>query len=304
MRPVILDNPAVYRENSMRIMKFSIYIISTILFLVMVITPWTDANGVEDKPYGVPRRIVSLSPVITEALYLLGLEKNVMAVTVYCRKPIRAQGKEKIGSIIAPDLEKIVSLKPDLVLAMSLTGPKEIQKLKNLGLNVVTLQIPRNFAELCNVFLELGKITGRSIEARRFVDESKRRVSEIMTKVKSMPKQETLIQIGSKPLFVATRNFFLNDYVEFAGGVNIFRDAGSGAISMEEAVRKNPDVIIIATMGITGEEELRQWKRFPAVKAVKDRRVYVVDADKLCSPTPPSFAEYLTEIVAILHRKE
>ncbi len=270
----------------------------------MSITPWLDANGLENNRSGVPRRIVSLSPVITEALYLLGLEENVLAVTVYCHKPIRAQKKEKIGSIIAPDLEKIVSLKPDLVLAMSLTGPKEIEKLKNLGLNVVTLQIPRNFAELCNVFLELGKITGKQIEAKRFVDESKKRVSAIMTKVKSMPKQETLIQIGSKPLFVATKNFFLNDYVEFAGGINIFRDAGSGAISMEEAVRKNPDVIIIATMGITGEEELQQWKRFPAMKAVKNRRIHVVDADRLCSPTPPSFADYLAEIATILHRKE
>jgi iron complex transport system substrate-binding protein len=283
---------------------FGIFVIFNLLFLVSTVTASAGEKDIENHLQKVPRKIVSLSPAITEALYLLGLEKNVTAVTVYCRKPPMAQKKEKIGSIIAPDLEKIVSLRPDLVLAMSLTGPKEIQKLRNLGLDVVALQIPRNFSELCDVFLELGKVTGTSNEARRLVNESKRRVSAIVNSVGSMPKQKTLIQIGSKPLFVATKNFFLNDYVEFAGGVNIFRDAGSGAISTEEAVKKNPDVIIIATMGITGEDEQRQWKRFPAMKAVENKRIHVVDADKLCSPTPLSFAEYLVEIVNILHPKE
>lgn len=283
---------------------FGIFVILNLLFFVSAATASAGVKDIENRLQKAPRRIVSLSPAITEALYLLGLEKDITAVTVYCRKPPRAQKKEKIGSIIAPDLEKIVSLRPDLVLAMSLTGPKEIQKLKNLGLNVVTLQIPRNFSELCEVFLELGSVTGRSNEAGRFVSESKRRVSAVVNSVRTMPKQETLIQIGSKPLFVATKNFFLNDYVEFAGGVNIFRDAGSGAISTEEAVKKDPDVIIIATMGITGENEQRQWKRFPAMKAVKSGRIHVVDADKLCSPTPLSFAEYLVEIVHILHPKE
>jgi iron complex transport system substrate-binding protein len=279
--------------------RISVFFIA--IFFILAITASADNINTTKNLPGRPQRIISLSPPVTEALYLLGLESNVTAVTIYCHKPPRAQEKEKIGSIIAPDIEKIVSLKPDLVIAMSLTSPKEIQKLKVLGLNVITFQIPRNFFQLCEVFLELGKITGKAKEATRLVNESKKRVSQISNRVKSMPMQKTLVQIGSNPLFVATKDFFLNDYVEFAGGINIFRDAGSGSVNIEEAVKRNPDVIIIATMGISGENEQRQWRRFPTMKAVKNKRIHVVDADKLCSPTPVSFAEYLTDIVHILH---
>lgn len=288
----------------MRLSGNRVLIFCTAIFFILVISAFANSNINTKKLPDNPQRIISLSPAITEALYLLGLENKVTAVTIYCHKPPRAQEKEKIGSIIAPDLEKIVSLKPDLVLAMSLTGPKEIQKLKTLGLNVVTFRIPRNFSELCNVFLELGKIAGKADEAARLVGESKKRVSKISNSVKSMSKQETLVQIGSNPLFVATKNFFLNDYVEFAGGINIFGDAGSGSVSIEEAVKKNPDVIIIATMGLSGENEQRQWRRFSTIKAVKNKRIYIVDADRLCSPTPVSFAEYLVEIVHILYPGE
>jgi iron complex transport system substrate-binding protein len=271
------------------------------LFLIAIMAMPVNVNGAINSHQEEPRRIISLSPATTEALYLLGLEKNLIAVTIYCRKPPGAQEKEKIGSIMAPDIEKIVSLKPNLVIAMSLTDIREIRKLKNLGLHVVTFRIPRNCSQLCDVFLERGKIVGKPKEAALLVNESKKRVSSIGSRVKSLPRQKTLVQIGSRPLFAATKDFFLNDYVEFAGGTNIFRDAGSGAISMEEAVKRDPDVILIATMGMSGESERELWKRFPTMKAVKNNRIHVVDADKLCSPTPISFAEYLTEIVYILH---
>jgi iron complex transport system substrate-binding protein len=285
----------------MRLSRIRLFLFLAALFFISFPSLSANSSNAMGNLPGKPQRIVSLSPAITEALYLLGLESGVIAVTTYCRKPPRAQGKEKIGSIIAPDIEKIVSLKPDLVIAMNLTDIREIEKLKILGLNVATFRIPRNFSQLCNVFLELGKIVGKANEAKRLVNKSRERVFEVTNRVKSMPRQEVLVQIGSKPLFVATKDIFLNDYVEFAGGINIFRDAGSGAISMEEAVKRDPDVIIIATMGISGENELRLWKRFSRMKAVKNKRVYIIDADRLCSPTPVSFAEYLSEIVHILH---
>jgi iron complex transport system substrate-binding protein len=251
-----------------------------------------------------PKRIVSLSPAITEALYVLGLEDAIVGVTIYCQKPPRAQTKEKIGTLMEPDMEKIVSLKPDLVLTMSLTSPKEIQKLKNLGLKVVTFQIPQDFNLLCDFFLQLGKVVGKEKDSQRLIKEAQDHVSEIAKKVTSLPKPKVLIQIGSKPLFVATKKYFINDYIQFAGGTNIFQDGGLGSVSMEEVIKKNPDIIIIATMGISGENERKAWKRFTTIEAVKKNKVYIVDPDRLCSPTPVSFAGYLAEIVALLHPKE
>ena len=247
-----------------------------------------------------PRRIVSLSPAITEALYVLGMRDAIVGVTIYCRKPPEAREKTKVGSVIEADVEKIVSLKPDLILTMSLTSEKNIAQLRNLGLKVVTFEIPRDYAQLCDVFLRLGKTVGKEGKALRLLKESRKIVSDVENRVKGLAKPKVLVQIGARPFFVATRDYFVNDYVEFAGGTNIFRDEKSGAVNREEALRRNPDVIIIAGMGISGENEMNTWNRFASIEAVKKGRIYVVDPD-ICSPTPVSFAQSLGEIARMLH---
>jgi iron complex transport system substrate-binding protein len=247
-----------------------------------------------------PGRIVSLSPAITEELYLLGMDDTIVGVTIYCRKPPQARQKTKVGSVMEGDIEKIVSLKPDLVLAMSLTNARNIGKLRQLGLKVVTFDIPKDFAQLCDVFLRLGRTVGREEKALKLLADSKKRVSDITQQISKLPKQKVLIQIGSKPFFVATKAFFVNDYIEFAGGFNIFRDATSGSVSREEVLRKNPDVILVADMGLSGENERNVWKRFTSIDAVRKDRIYIIDPD-ICSPTLVSFAESLEEIAHIVH---
>lgn len=288
----------------MRLSRIRVLIYFIAMFFISIVSASADSSNMMKKQTDNPQRIVSLSPAITEALYALGLEDAIVGVTTYCQKPPQAQRKEKIGTLMEPDMEKIVSLKPDLVLAMTLTSPKEIQKLKNLGLRVVTFQIPQDFNLLCDFFLQLGRIVGKEKDSQRFIKEAKDRVSKIAQKVASLPKPKVLLQIGSKPLFVATKKYFINDYIQFAGGINIFQDAGLGSVSMEEVIKRNPDIIIIATMGISGENERKAWKRFTTIEAVKKNKVYIVDPDRLCSPTPVSFAGYLAEIVALLHPKE
>jgi iron complex transport system substrate-binding protein len=288
----------------MRLSRTHVFIFFIVMFCMSVISTSADNGKVVKNQPDTPKRIVSLSPAITEALYVLGLEDAIVGVTIYCQKPPRAQKKEKVGTLMEPDMEKIVSLKPDLILAMTLTSPKEIQKLKNLGLKVVTFQIPQDFNLLCNFFLQLGRVVGKEKDSQRLIKEAKDHVSEIAQKVASLPKPKVLIQIGSNPLFVATKKYFINDYIQFAGGTNIYQDAGFGSVSMEEVIKKNPDIIIIATMGISGENERKLWKRFTTIEAVKNNKVYIVDPDRLCSPTPVSFAGYLAEIVTLLHPKE
>jgi iron complex transport system substrate-binding protein len=247
-------------------------------------------------------RIVSLSPVITEGLYLLGMEDNIVGVTIYCQKPLRAKEKEKVGAVVEVDVEKIISLKPDVVFAMSLTNTKDIKKLKNMGIHVISFDIPKTFERLCEIFLEMGKSIGKEHEARYIINTSKKKVSDIKKKMSTLPQQKVFIQMGAKPLFAATNEFFVNDYIELAGGVNIFKEAGSGLISREEVLKRNPDVILIATMGISGEDERKTWHKYKMINAVKHNRIHIVDPDSICSPTPVSFAEYLEEIIRIIQR--
>ncbi|MFC2049040.1 helical backbone metal receptor, partial [Elusimicrobiota bacterium] len=95
-----------------------------------------------------PERIISLGPAMTERVFLLGCGDNIVANTTYCKRPAAASSKEKIGSVVAVDLEKIVAMKPDLVVAISLTRDKTIRKMKKLGLRVEVFKEPKDFKHL------------------------------------------------------------------------------------------------------------------------------------------------------------
>ena len=248
-----------------------------------------------------PQRIISLGPFVTEQLYLLGVEERLVANTVYCKRPPDAQKKEKIGTVVKVDLEKIVSLNPDLILVTSLTNLKTVEKLKNLGMRVINFQYAKNFTEICEQFLKLGKAVSKGKEAKEIVDIAKKKVSLIKKRTDKLPKPKVFIQIGAKPLFTATRNSFVHDFIELAGGINIAAPLKSGLYNREKVIISNPDVIIIATMGIAGEEEKKIWQKYKTIKAVKSNRIYVVDSYNLCSPTPVTFVETLAEMVKILH---
>lgn len=248
-----------------------------------------------------PKRIISLGPSITKALYLLGAENELIADTVYCVYPQGAKDKEKIGTVVEINIEKIFSLKPDLVLATSLTNPKAKEKLKNLGVKIITLPAPKDFSGLCEQFLELGRRTGREDTAEKIVKSAKNKTAFIKEKVKYLPWPKVFVQVGAKPLKAANENYFINDYIKSGGGINIAKYAPEGIYSKEQVLKDNPDIIIITRMGMASEIERKNWQSFKALNAVKFNRIYIVDTDELTSPTPESFAATLEEIARILH---
>ncbi len=248
-----------------------------------------------------PKRIISLAPSITEELYLLGVDDRLVANTIFCDKPENAKRKEKIGTVIDVNIEKLISLNPDLVLVTPLLNKAKKEKLKRLGIRIVTFPSAKSFNEVCEQFLKLGKLVGKEKEAREILNKSKKDILFIQKKVIGLPKPRVLVQVGAKPLWVASKNSFVNDLIEFAGGINIGPSGEYGLLNREEVIRSNPDVIIITTMGIVGEDEKKAWQRYKSINAVRNNRIYIMDSDKLCNPTPTSFVKALKEIVNILH---
>jgi len=285
----------VFGDSLMKEIKFLL----PVFFAITIF--WCAFSNDACASQNIPKRIVSLAPSMTEELYLLGAEDSLIADTTYCVTPPDAAAKEKIGDITRINLEKIVSLKPDLVLATSLTNSKAIQKLKNLGIEVMVFPAPKNYAYLCDQFLTLGKVVGKEAEAKTIIAESKEKVMAIEAGTAGFGKPKVFIEIGAKPLFTANRDYFINDFVEMAGGVNIAKDAKLGTYSREEVLRKNPDVIIIVMMGIAVEKEKEAWQKFKDLNAVRDNRIYVIDSRRVCSPTPVTFVETLNEIAGLLH---
>ncbi len=250
-----------------------------------------------------PERIISLGPAITESIFLLGADDRLIGVTNYCTRPPEAQKKEKIGSVININIERIYSLKPDLVIATPLTDRRSIERLKGLGIRVEEFGLARNFRELCENFIRLGRLIGREKEALNIVRRAEEGLKRIKDFIKGLPQPEVFLQVGSKPLFTMTGDSFVNDLIELAGGVNIAKHSSSGLWSREMVIKKDPDLIIITTMGVDAEAEIKEWLKFSNMKAVKNKRLYIIDSYKIGSPTPLTFIDTLKEMVFILHSK-
>jgi iron complex transport system substrate-binding protein len=249
-----------------------------------------------------PGRIVSLGPAITEKIYLLGAQERLVGVTTYCQRPPEAQTKERVGNVTQVSIEKVVSLSPDLVLATSLSDQKAIKKLHDLGIRVISFNEPRSFAEINEQFLDLGRIIGKEREARTIVGNAEKKVNLMRRKADRLKKPRVFVQIGSNPLFTATKGSFLNDFVEFAGGINVAADAPRGFYSRERVLKDNPDIILIVAMeGIAAETEKQTWQRFKTLSAAKRHTIYVMDPYNVCSPTPVTFSIALETIVKLLH---
>ena len=193
-----------------------------------------------------PKRIISLGPSLTKELYLLEVEDRLIGCTIYA--PECAKNKEKVGTVIDINLERIIKLKPDLVLATSLVNPKQVEKLRKLKIKVVVFHQARSFQELCDQFLELAKLVGKQDKASQIIKEVKEKVKSIREKTKDLKRAKVFIQVGAKPLFTAGKNSFVNDFIEFAGGINIAKDTEIGIYSREKILEKNPDVIIICLL--------------------------------------------------------
>ena len=249
----------------------------------------------------LPRRIVSLIPTVTEELYLLGAGDRIVGVTVYCQRPPEAQTKEKVGTVVDVNIEKIVELRPNLVIASPLTDHKQIRKLRNLDIEVKIFPEARDFDGLCKNFLTLARLLGREQKAEEIIDKARSELGAIKNAIARFAKSRVFVQIGANPLFTAKRGSFINDLIECAGGINIGRDAKTGIYSREEVIKRNPDIILIVTMGIVGEKEKEVWLRYKTVTAAKNRSIFTVDSYSVCSPTPLSFVETVKEFVRIFH---
>jgi iron complex transport system substrate-binding protein len=248
-----------------------------------------------------PQRIISLSPVITEELYLLKANDKLVGNTIYCQIPQDAQKKEKIGTLMEINMEKIVSLKPDVVLAVPLNNPKQLEKLKNMGIKVINFSSPENFQQICEDFLKLGNIAGKEFESMEIINHTAEKIDSLCKKIENLPKPKVFIEVGANPLFTAPKHSFIHNLIELGGGINIGSDTKNGLYSREKVLKQNPDIIIIITMGVVGEEEKEIWQKYKTINAVKNNKIYIFDSYRYCSPTPVVFVEALEELVEIFH---
>ena len=247
-------------------------------------------------------RIVSLAASITQNLYFIGANEELVGCTRFCL----TNPEDKIPVVadaVNVNLEKIVALQPDLVVAGGLTSPKTLEALERMGIQSIRLNQPKDFEEICGQCLKLGEISGHSAEAKAIVAQACEQLAAAKRNIDPSHQPKVFMEIGRNPLFAAVPGSFMNDYIVQAGGKNIAAGLKSGSTSREFVLLNNPDVIFVVGMGIVGEEEIEAWKKIRSLAAVRDGKVFPLD-QYICSPTPLTFVETVEEIIRLMKNKE
>jgi len=238
-----------------------------------------------------PQRIISLAPSITEILYELNLEERVVGVTEFCDYPARAKSKSKVD---VKNLESIIALNPDLVLAGGIVPKSTIKSLEDLGITVVGFN-PNSIEETITVIAKIAKLTGKKDRGRELTGRLTAELHSIRSKVERAVNDKDVVkvfyEVWKEPLYTVGKNTFINDLIEQAGGYNIGTKATGSwpQYSIEQLLAENPDVYI-ATYDSWKERltstKIKARTNYQYIKAIRDDRVYIFDANIINRPGP------------------
>ncbi len=203
-------------------------------------------NSQPEVPQWVGSRIVSLAPNLTSLLFGLGHGAQVVGVTTYCDDPPEALLREKVGSFLSPNLEKILDLNPDLVLAESWSSSRTVPRLRQLGLEVFEVPTPQSLAEVRQLIRDLGRVLENVAGADQLVqrmDDQLVRIREHAATLDWRPKVYLEIDV---PAWTVGSVSFTNEALEISGFENLFGDLSQAAprVSSEAVIERNPDIIV------------------------------------------------------------
>jgi len=252
-----------------------------------------------------PKRIVSLTPGVTEMLFAIGLDKEIVGVTEFCDYPEKAKKKRKVGGYYKPSLELIVSLNSHLVVAAADGQNKlHIDKLANLGVRCFVVK-PKTLDEILSTMKTLAVVTGKEEAAKKALLKMKKRVAQVDKNVMPIPMEKrpkVFYALDHANLWTTGKGTFVDDMIKRAGGINIAKDKkGWYKYNLEALILNQPDVIIVGRGKKQKDEEvLNNWRKYQTLRAVRENRVYTMDGDILNRPGPRAI-DALEKLVKLFH---
>ena len=288
------------------------YLLVVLLLILLTIT--LGPTGAADYPLVIqdqfgravrlnspPQRIVSGSPGNTELLFALGLGERVIGVTDWCDYPPAVKGKPRIGNIAPLNIEKVLSLRPDLVLACNLNGKEPVENLTELGVPTFALN-PVSFSAIIEAIRLVGQITGQEQQAAELATAFISTIEQVKRKGQATEERmKVLVAIGDnlQDLWTAGSGTFLDEVVTLCGGENIAAGLGFSwaRLGMEYILKMNPDLILT-------ELEPQVFLEDPFYKeltAGRKRQIYQIDVDVFSRPGP-RLIEALNELVLLFEQ--
>jgi iron complex transport system substrate-binding protein len=256
---------------------------------------------------GPPRRIVSLAPNITEILFALDLDDEIVGVTRYCDYPEAAKRKEKIGGLVDPNLEMIKSLSPDLVIAFRGNPLRTVERLKKLGFPVFVLNIGNDLGSLFPLLEKIGRVTHRKKEAAALVSRLNDRLDAVRDRLSAVTVEpRVFLALHGTGLWTCGRESYLNDLIGTCRARNVASAISKNWLhySLEQLIRDDPEIIIVLARSIPEFEKARDRflkdVRLRRVAAVRTGMVRFLD-ENVASRFGPRLADALEETARNIH---
>lgn len=282
-----------------------------IIFAVALIG--LNSQSTTQKPQqGIPQRIITLAPSITETAFALGLGDNIIAVTDYCDFPSETLNLPKVGGFIDPNIEAIVALQPDLVILLA-NQQHTIKQFQQL--NIPTLSVfNTTLSDIKNTINIIGQHTQHQDQAQQLLANIDQKITTIEEKVTGLASPRVMITMGHsigsehmKQVFIAGQNDFYNDLITLAGGQNAYLDKQLNvpSISIEGIMQLNPEVIIDIFPEADDHDAdltnvLQLWQNLGYIDAVKNNRIHIIQEDYATIPGPRIFL-LLDQFARLIH---
>lgn len=245
------------------------------------------ANGDILKLPVPAERIITLAPNLAELLFAAGAGDKLEAVVEYSNFPTQVADIPRVGDAFRIDLERIISLKPDLVIAWSSGNPQTaLKKLQDLGITVLQVEVLRP-EEIADAVEILARAAGTEDTGMRVATRLRQKLTQLHRDNRNKPVVDYFYQVAARPLYTINGRHIISRGLEVCGGRNVFSDLPTLApqISRESVVLADPTVMIAANNG-EGDPALEVWQDWPRLKAVTSNNMLYLPADEISQATP------------------
>jgi iron complex transport system substrate-binding protein len=269
---------------------------------IVVAVETVDDTGTAVVLTSPAQRIVSLAPHATELLFAAGAGAHVVGVMSGSDFPAAAAQLPIVGNANALDLERILALRPDLIVTWSYTTPAQVDLLRGQGIAVFTTH-PRTIDGIARDIERLGAVAGTSAAAHEVAQQFRARLTVLAERAATKKRVRVFYQVSDVPLYTVGGEHLITQALALCGAQNVFAPLALPApeISIEAVLAAHPDAIVAGTAAAVKPPWLADWKRWSEMPAVRGNRLFVVDANLLHRPGP-RFIDGVEELCNVVER--
>lgn len=266
---------------------------------------WLPQATLAACPQDTPKRIVSLAPSVTEVLFAIGAGERVVGVSSHSDFPEQARTLPRVGSFLLPNVESVVSVRPDLVIAVPSPGNRDaVRAMERMGIPVLVVGVD-SLVETERAIVRIGECVGAAPRAHQVVDRMRREIESVERRLAGAPTRRVLVVVGRDPLVAAGPLTFVGELVKLAHGQNVAPPGSRWpTLGPEWVIAADPEVVIDTSMGSeaagAGAVPAQVWAPLRSLRAARQGRIVSRSLDRLLRPGP-RLARGVRELAQLIH---